>query len=122
MEIADIFIVNKADRDGATKFVKYLTNFVNEKKYFDWTPPVIKTIANKHEGIAEVLTACEAHRKTQNTSTALKVKLLSDAVIRVVQARQLAKIDIDQVKARIESKLQSGATVNIFAEAAAVAS
>jgi len=63
MEIGDIFVVNKADRDNANKAVSDIETMLEmntEEK--DWTPPVLKTTALTGEGIKELLKSIEKHR------------------------------------------------------------
>ena len=64
MEIGDIFVVNKADRENADKAVIDIqamleTNGKNQK----WKPPIIKTIAIKGDGVRELLGKIWEHRK-----------------------------------------------------------
>lgn len=60
MEIADIFVVNKSDREGADKIFHEL--FALSHMYStDWEVPVLKTVAVKGEGVAEILNQIAAH-------------------------------------------------------------
>jgi LAO/AO transport system kinase len=61
MEIADIFIINKSDRPGADLLKKQILNTMHMKPE-DERPPVINTIAERNEGIAEVMAAVESVR------------------------------------------------------------
>jgi len=64
MEIGDIFVVNKADRENANKTVsdiEAMLEMTTEKK--GWKPLVVKTSALTGEGIAELLERIEEHRK-----------------------------------------------------------
>jgi len=61
MEIADIFVVNKADRPGASVFLKNLHALLHERPHAAWNPPIVKTVATRDEGILEVLASIEAH-------------------------------------------------------------
>lgn len=63
MEIADIFVVNKADREGADKTAAELKEMVRLGPKRDWTPPVLQAAALKGEGIAGVAAALEEHRR-----------------------------------------------------------
>ncbi|RMG96085.1 MAG: hypothetical protein D6708_02695 [Candidatus Dadabacteria bacterium] len=68
LEIGDLFIVNKADRPGADEVVKQLSIMLEMRTAHDenaWKPPVLKTVAVKNEGIAEVVDAFFAHREHQ---------------------------------------------------------
>lgn len=62
MEIADIFVINKADRAGAEKAFREVRGMVDLRlKRADWKPPVLKTSAVKHEGISELAEQIEQH-------------------------------------------------------------
>ena len=56
MEIADIFVVNKADREGAERLVQAIVSTLTLQpgEATDWRPPVLKTVATTGEGIADV--------------------------------------------------------------------
>jgi LAO/AO transport system kinase len=64
LEIADLFVVNKADRDGADRTVRDLELMLemNNKSASPWRPPVLKTVAFRDEGIAAVMDALAKHR------------------------------------------------------------
>ncbi len=62
LEIADLFVVNKADREGAEKTERELRNMLKmQPNSSDWSIPVIKTVAIKDEGIAELADQLLAH-------------------------------------------------------------
>jgi LAO/AO transport system kinase len=62
MEIGDIFVVNKADRPGADKTVTEVTMMMSlVEEHGDWVPPIVKTVASRGEGIAELDAAIEKH-------------------------------------------------------------
>lgn len=65
LEIADLFVVNKADREGADRTVRDLQIMLemNAKGGDGWRPPVIKTVASKGEGIDKLMEALVAHRR-----------------------------------------------------------
>lgn len=65
MEIADVFVVNKADRDGARQTVRELRQML-ELSDADWKPEIVQTVATKGEGIDELWTAVEKHRAYQD--------------------------------------------------------
>ncbi len=64
MEIADVFVVNKADRAGAKDSVRELRQML-EMAEADWKPEIVETIATKGEGIDDLWTAIEKHRAYQ---------------------------------------------------------
>jgi LAO/AO transport system kinase len=62
MEIADIFVVNKADRDGADRMRAQIVEAVETRGDKDeWRPQVLMTTAVRGEGIADLVTAIEQH-------------------------------------------------------------
>jgi LAO/AO transport system kinase len=61
MEIADVFVLNKADREGADRTHKDLATVLSLAEGLDWLPPIVRTVASKSEGIGEVLAAAERH-------------------------------------------------------------
>ncbi len=63
LEIGDIFVVNKADREGADATVRDIRHMVNlgEREDDPWRPPVLKTVAAKLEGVDEVMSAIDTH-------------------------------------------------------------
>jgi LAO/AO transport system kinase len=59
MEIADIFIVNKADREGADRLASTIESNLSLQAYgeADWRPPILKTVATSGQGVPEVVEA-----------------------------------------------------------------
>jgi len=70
MEIADIFVINKSDRDGAEhveKEIRALQSLATRRD--GWTPPIVKTVASEGKGIDELaaaITAYESYLKSKN--------------------------------------------------------
>jgi GTPase len=64
MEIADIFVVNKADREGSDRLVSALEASLSLHAYApgQWRPPIVKTIATNGHGIADVVEAIDGFR------------------------------------------------------------
>jgi LAO/AO transport system kinase len=63
LEIADVFVVNKADRDGAAEAVRDLEVMLKLGPELEWTPPVVRTSTQTHDGIDDLWEAIERHRK-----------------------------------------------------------
>jgi LAO/AO transport system kinase len=60
MEIADIFVINKSDRDGADRVEKEVRAMQSLTScHGSWIPPVVRTIASKGDGIEELMQAVE---------------------------------------------------------------
>lgn len=71
LEIADIFIVNKADRDGADRIAADLAALV-ELSPREWVVPVLKTTATKGEGVGDVIQKIKDHHEKQKSGVAKK--------------------------------------------------
>ena len=73
MEIADVFVVNKADRPGAKESVRELRQML-EMSESQWTPEIVETVATKGEGIDELWAAIEKHRAWQEEHGTLEAR------------------------------------------------
>jgi LAO/AO transport system kinase len=67
LEIADIFVVNKADRDGAdqvTRDLRYMQSLGGRHSAAGaWRAPIVKTVASTGDGVPDVLAALDKHRE-----------------------------------------------------------
>jgi LAO/AO transport system kinase len=64
MEIGDIFVVNKADRPNADRFVSDLRTTLDFRYHGDeWVPPVVSTVASSGEGVDELVETIDTHRR-----------------------------------------------------------
>jgi LAO/AO transport system kinase len=61
LEVGDIYVVNKADRDGVQSVTRDLRAMLALAERADgaWLPPILKTVASRNEGVAEVVQAIE---------------------------------------------------------------
>ncbi|MGW1339958.1 methylmalonyl Co-A mutase-associated GTPase MeaB [Kribbella sp. NPDC002412] len=61
LEVGDIYVVNKADRDGVQAVTRDLRAMLAlaERPEGAWSPPILKTVASRNEGVAEVVAAIE---------------------------------------------------------------
>ena len=117
MEIADMFVVNKADRPGADTFVKNLRlmlapAFSNHEQEVE----VIKTVASKNEGIQEMKDALERLSAAGKTNER-KAWLLAEKAYYLLQKERMRNIDKYALKAVIE---KSGADFNLYNFVAAI--
>jgi len=62
LEIADVFVVNKADRDGAARMKSELELMLQLRQAGAWEVPVLLTVATQGQGIAELVDAVDRHR------------------------------------------------------------
>jgi LAO/AO transport system kinase len=76
LEIGDAYVINKADRDGADTLRRELRSMLAlaERPPGSWTPPIVKTVASKDEGLGEVLTEIDRHHDWLESSGELAVR------------------------------------------------
>jgi LAO/AO transport system kinase len=97
MEIADVFVVNKADRQGARDAVRELSQML-ELSEAEWKPEIVQTIATKGEGIDELWAAIGKHRAYQEE------KGLLEARRRRRIEREIREIVGERFRARVENE------------------
>jgi LAO/AO transport system kinase len=101
MEIADIFVVNKADREGADGLVTSIRQMLDmNPKPGPWRPPIVKTVATHNEGIEELFSAVSEHREFLVSSGSLaerRRERLRAEIIRLVE-RRVSKIIQTQIR------------------------
>ncbi len=118
LEIADVFAVNKADREGADRTVRDLQMMLELRRSVtarplehdaahrfsghapetpapsaEWEPPIVRTVAVKDEGVEELLRAIEAHRAWLDATGARRVREVARAraaFVAVLRERLLA--------------------------------
>lgn len=93
IEIADIFVINKADRQGADRLALELESMRSKPRNSKWEPPVIATKAVNNAGIEELYQAVERHQDYLQTS--------GELIVRRQQQRR------DEFLHRVEQRLQS---------------
>jgi LAO/AO transport system kinase len=115
MEIADIFVVNKADRDGADRTVASIEAMLSLETYEAgrWRPPIVKTEATAGKGVAELVAEIERFRT--HTAAALGARrraraefrvrqLLADRFVQHVERHVLAPGELDTILDRIAAR------------------
>jgi LAO/AO transport system kinase len=77
MEIGDIFVVNKADREGADRLATEVSLMLDMKRSQEaWRPPVVKTVATRGDGVSELRERIFEHRKFLSEGNGLRQKRL----------------------------------------------
>lgn len=111
LEIGDVFVVNKADRDGAQPLVRDLRAMVGlaAREAGEWRPPVLTTVASEGTGTAELLDALDRFREHQATTGAGAARRL-DRARREVEALALAGL-------RQRLRAQQGAALEALGQA-----
>jgi LAO/AO transport system kinase len=82
LEVGDIYVVNKADRDGADATVRELRHMLTlgeRRQAGDWRPPVVRTVASRGDGIDELLEELDRHRVWLEETGALHERRLHRA-------------------------------------------
>jgi len=112
-EIADIFVVNKADRDGADEFAKNL-NQILPIKYdrMDIKADVVKTVATKNEGTE--LLADKIDGQLKNHSPLKKGLLWAEKAYQLILKQKMKGIDKAKIKIEVEQELKKDAAFNIY--------
>lgn len=107
MEIADLFVVNKADRPGADIFVKNLRAMTAPGKSDQHSEvPVIKTVATQKEGTAELAEKIDSLlRQTGNNER--KYWLLAERAFHLIQKKRMKDVQKDQLKEKIRDLVNS---------------
>ena len=100
LEIADVFVVNKADREGASAAVRDLEQMIRMGSPLGWTPPVIRASAQSSEGTGELWEAIAAHRAHLEESGAL------EANRRERLLREVESLASERVRGRIHELLR----------------
>jgi LAO/AO transport system kinase len=115
MEIADIFVVNKADREGADRAVSSIEALLSLESFGpgDWRPPILKTVATEGTGVGELVRAIDAFRgRTDETREARRRSRCEYRLREILTDSFLAHVDrvilppgelesiIDQIVAR----------------------
>jgi LAO/AO transport system kinase len=113
MEIADIFVVNKADRPYADEFARNLQKMLHEQALKTWQIPVLKTIAAHDKGIDELVAQIQAHTAS-NTENHKKAQLLAQKAWQLIQKQRMKDIDRQQLQATISQQLKDKPDFNLY--------
>jgi LAO/AO transport system kinase len=96
MEIGDIFVINKADRDGVYSTEKELEALLSLTSRSDaWDPPIVKTVATENQGIPSLADAIDKFRQTQLSAPASSERRRAIArwrIVELLRERLLARV------------------------------
>jgi LAO/AO transport system kinase len=114
LEIADVFVINKADRPGADATYRDIQGMLGlgERAAGDWRPQVVRATAVKNEGIDDVLGAIAKHREWLTATGHLRTRRERRAAVEV------EAIALGTLRARIGS-LREGTALSTLAAAVA---
>jgi GTPase len=107
MEIADLFVINKADRAGAEETRRDLESMLDLSEGDEWRPPVVRTVASTGEGIDDLWSAIVEHRAFLAADGRLEAK-------RAARLRdELGLIVTQRLRARAEALLDAADRVTL---------
>ena len=113
LEIADVFVINKADRPGVKDTRRDLERMLDLSDGSSWRPPILATTAVTGEGVAELWAAVDEHRAHQSASGELRARRrdrLADEISEIVaallreRARATAGDRLDQLAGRVAAR------------------
>jgi len=115
MEIADVFVVNKADREGADRTVSSIETLLSLQTFGPgaWRPPIVKTEATTGKGVDELLAAIERFRAHSAASQGQRRRaraewrlreLLAQRLIQHVEQQVLRPGELDDILTRIAAR------------------
>jgi LAO/AO transport system kinase len=107
MEIGDVFVINKADREGVLRTQKELEALLGLAHRPDmWNPPIIKTIATESRGIEDLAAAIESYDTFQRQADAGRERRQAIArwrLLELLQERLLSDLlDVDGAREQLE--------------------
>jgi len=95
MEIGDVLVINKADRDGVLRTEKELEALLSLSERSDeWQPPIVKTVAIENKGIQELAVAIERsydNQKNSPTSAARRTAIARWRILELLRERLVAQ-------------------------------
>ena len=104
MEIADVFVINKADRADAEALTNSLLNQlqINGKENI----PVLKTVAVEAKGIKELLNEI-SEEKNHSNNTSRKLILLAEKALRIISKSKMKNFDTDKMKTNLGAEMNN---------------
>jgi LAO/AO transport system kinase len=96
MEIGDLFVINKADREGVERAERELITLLEMSVRNDgWRPPIVRTVATKNIGIAEFAQAIESYaafRRTQTAALTRRASIAEQRLLELLRERLLRRV------------------------------
>jgi LAO/AO transport system kinase len=111
LEVADVYVVNKADREGADNTVRDLRNMISQGDgpHGGWKPPIVKTVAARGEGLDELVQRLDEHWEWLRTSGELERRRRARA------AGEIEAIAVTALRERL-GDLHAGTALETLAE------
>ena len=104
LEIGDVFVVNKSDRDGSQALIRELRGMIalGEREPDAWKPPIVATVAVEGQGIAELLETIERFRASQQASGQAVVRRIARA------RREVESLALGRLRAQLSLDGRAG--------------
>jgi len=109
LEVADLFVVNKADRDGAGDVARDLRQMLHLGEARPWSVPVLMTVAERGDGVDELVAQIAAHRRYLESSGELERRR------RLRAGREIEEIALTDLRAEL-GELGQGEALDGLAE------
>lgn len=106
LEIADVFVVNKADREGVGEAVRDLETMLAAGPRLDWIPPVVRTSTAAGEGIDDLWEAIERHRARQEETGGLANRRRERLL------REVGEMAAEMLRGRIGGSLEADGSLS----------
>jgi len=116
MEVADLFVVNKSDRDGADRVVQEILQMLELGEHGAWVPPVLKTVATTGAGVDELGAKLAEHRafldgsqgaQRKRERTRMRIEgLVKENFLRRVESLRGDRGALEEAAARVEARVE----------------
>ncbi len=101
MEIADVFVINKSDREGAERVEREIRALQSLSTRSDgWTPPIVKTVASDGTGVGELVSAIASYEdfmRTHNLGLQKKVQNWQERLVEMLRESLLERVLRDEM-------------------------
>ncbi|MEM1248924.1 MAG: methylmalonyl Co-A mutase-associated GTPase MeaB [Acidobacteriota bacterium] len=106
MEIADVFVINKADRPGVDRTRRDLESMLAMGGHRDWTPPIVQTVASQGEGLEELHEKVGEHRQHLADSGELDRRRFHQLRLRVETILKARVLEAADAEMGLETQLE----------------
>lgn len=106
MEIADIFVVNKADREGADAFAGHLKRLSAQKHSAQWMQPVLLTEAHRNVGAGALAEAISAHHQL-NLSKEKQLDLMAEKTAHLVREALARRVQVQHIREQLKERIST---------------
>jgi LAO/AO transport system kinase len=96
LEIADVHVVNKADRDGAQRTYAELRDMLRQvhRRAGQWNVPIVRTVATQGEGVVELMNQLDKHRAWLERTGELQRRARQVAALRIQWAAEALTAEV----------------------------